>query len=129
MTPSVRPAIDADITFVRASWHTNFWKFARKRLEKKVYDPEQERRINRLVFKSRVLVAFFPEVPDEILGWSCISGDTLHYVYVKSVYRRRGIATGLVPGVKTYTHATDRVGEAFAKSIGAQFNPYLLESP
>ena len=129
MTPSIRRATDADTRFVHSSWHTAYWKTsAHKHLTREVYDPGQDRRIDRLLFESHVLVAFFPEVPDEILGWVCMKKDVLHYAYVKSVYRRRGIATGLVAGLATcYTHATDRVGEAFAASLNMQFNPYKLE--
>jgi GNAT superfamily N-acetyltransferase len=120
-----------DGKFIHSSWHTAYWKTsARKYLTRETYDAGQDRRIDRLIFQSHVLVAFFPEVPDEILGWACMRDDVLHYVYVKAVYRRRGIATGLVAGrASCYTHATDRVGEAFAASIGAVLNPYRLESP
>lgn len=77
-----------------------------------------------------VLVAYFEDVPDEILGWSCFRGDTLFYVYVKGSYRRNGIAKGLVPSeVKYYTHATDTVGGLFMKSLGIEYNPYRLEIP
>lgn len=115
--------------FIHSSWHTAFWKTsARKYLTRKAYDEGQDRRIDRLILSSYVIVAFFPEVPDEILGWACLKGDTLHYVYVKAAYRRKGIATGLAAGqILHYTHATDRVGEAFAASIGATLNPYRLE--
>ena len=34
----------------------------------------QDRRIARLVKEGVVLVAYFPEVPDEVLGWACLSG-------------------------------------------------------
>ena len=131
MTPSIRRATPDDIIFVRASWHTNFWKLsARKHVTKNVYDPGQEKRINRLLFESHVLVAFFPEVPEEILGWVCMRQEVLHYAYVKSTYRRRGIASGLVAGqASCYTHATDRGGAQFAASINAQYNPYRLEHP
>lgn len=131
MTPLIRPANTADQHFIHSSWHTAYWKTsARKYLTRENYDAGQDKRIDRLLYMSHTLVAYFPEVPDEILGWCCMKDDVLHYVYVKAAYRRRGIATGLVAGrASCYTHATDRVGEAFAKSIGASLNPYRLESP
>ena len=131
MTPLIRPAVDDDMRFCHSSWHTAYWRTcARKYLTREAYDAGQDRRIDRLLTQSQTLVAYFPEVPDEILGWSCVQEDTLHYVYVKVIYRRRGIATGLVAASKKwYTHATDRVGEAFAESIGAVLNPYKMESP
>ena len=129
MTPSIREATDADTRFVHSSWHTDFWKtHAHKRILKEVYDASMDKRIDRLVFRSRVLVAYFPEVPDEILGWSCLEGDTLHYVYVKGVYRRKGIGTGLVRGLaKWYTHPTDREGRVFMERQSLKFHPFKLE--
>lgn len=127
--PSIREATDADLRFCHSSWHTDFWKtHAHKHISREVYDLSMDRRIDRLVQRSRVLVAFFPEVPDEVLGWSCLEVDTLHYVYVKGVYRRTGIGTGLVRGLaKWYTHPTDREGRAFMERQSLLYNPFKLE--
>jgi GNAT superfamily N-acetyltransferase len=131
MSLSIRLATNQDERFIHSSFHTAYWKtHAHKHLTKSVYDPGQDARIDRLLARSRVLVAFFPEVPDEVLGYSVVEGDALHYVYVKAVYRRRGIGTGLVEGRATcYTHATDREGRAFLERMSLKFNPYPLESP
>lgn len=129
MSLSLRIASGDDSRFIHSSWHTAYWKtHARKHTEKAVYDPGQDARIDRLLFRSHVLVAFFPEVPDEVLGWSAVEGDALHYVYVKAAYRRRGIATGLVEGrAKWYTHATDREGRLFLSKMQLLYSPYPLE--
>jgi hypothetical protein len=129
VTPSIRQATDEDTRFVHSSWHVSFWKtHARKHTLKEIYDGGMDRRIDRLVFRSRVLVAFFPQVPDEVLGWSCVEGEALHYVYVKASYRNSGIGRGLVPSfVKWYTHPTDREGRVFAEKLSLKFNPFLLE--
>ncbi len=129
MSLSLRLASGADMRFIHSSWHTAFWKtHARKHVLKEVYDAGMDKRIDRLLFRSHVLVAFFPEVPDEVLGWSAIEGDALHYIYVKAAYRRRGIATGLVEGrAKWYTHATDREGRVFLERMSLKYNPFLLE--
>jgi GNAT superfamily N-acetyltransferase len=129
LIPSLREATDADTRLVHSSFHTAFWKtHAHKHTLKEVYDSGMDKRIDRLLFRSRVLVAYFPEVPDEVLGWSCLEGSALHYVYVKGVYRRRGIGKGLVPdSAKWYTHPTDREGRVFAESLSLKFNPFLLE--
>lgn len=82
-----------------------------------------------LTRKGLVMCAYLEEVPDEILGWSCTNNhDSLHYVYVKGTYRRQGIGTGLVPtGLKYYTHKTSTEGGLFLKSLGLEFNPFILE--
>ena len=131
MSPTIRDATDADMRLVHSSWHTAYWKtHAHKHITREVYGPAQDRRIDRLVGQSRVLVAFFDEVPDEVLGWACLQGSTLHYVYVRGSYRRRGIASGLVSGLaKWYTHATDSEGRIFAEKLHLTYNPYRLEIP
>lgn len=127
--PRVRLAEPSDLRFVTSSWHRNFWKtWACKKVPWESYWPGQDRRIARLLGKSSTLVAYFPEVADEVLGWACIEGETLHYVYVKAAYRRSGIAAGMTRGkVAWYSHATNEAGRAFMTNIGAQFNPYLVE--
>ena len=129
MNPTIREATDDDMRLVHSSWHTAYWKtHAHKHILKDNYDEGMDRRIDRLLFRSHVLVAYFPEVPDEVLGWSAVEGDALHYVYVKAAYRRRGIATGLVEGrAKWYTHATDREGRVFLERMKLQYSPFLLE--
>jgi GNAT superfamily N-acetyltransferase len=95
-----------------------------------VYITEQDRRIDRLLSKSMTLIAYFPEAPDEILGWACIDtrANCAHYVYVKVPYRRLGIGTGLVRNRATcYSHGTDKVGQLFATHNNLTFNPYLVE--
>lgn len=128
-TPTIRHATQEDLRFVHSSWHTNFWKvWACKHMLREHYNPGMDRRIERLLEQSTTLVAFFPEVPDEVLGWSCISGEALYYVYVKAAYRRAGIGSGLTQGlVKWYTHPTNEAGRAFMARIEAQFNPFRME--
>ena len=129
MTPSLRIATEADTRLIHSNFFMSYWKLhAHKHILKEVYDSEMDKRIDQILSRSRVLVAFFPEVPDEVLGWSCVEGSTMHYAYVKAVYRRRGIATGLVPDkTKFYTHRTDREGLTFAEKMSLKFNPFLLE--
>ena len=128
-TPTIRHATKDDLRFVHSSWHTNFWKvWANKHVLREHYNEGMDRRIERLLSRSVVLVAFFPEVPDEVLGWACMDGDTLHYVYVKAAYRRAGIGSGLTQGlVKWYTHSTNEAGRAFMARINAQYNPFKME--
>lgn len=132
MTPSIRQATESDLRFVHSSWHTSHWKtWAHKHVERSVYNEGQDRRIDRIIKRgATVLVAYFPEVPDEVLGWACVTGDTLYYAYVKGMYRGRGIGRGLLPeGLRWYTHATDANGRRFAEKVGLKFNPFKLEHP
>lgn len=130
-TPLLREATKADLRFVHSSWHTSFWNtWAKKHVPLAVYSKEMDEWIDGHLSADggAVIVAYFPEVPDEVLGWACIYGHTesLYYCYVKSTYRRMGIGRGLVEGrAKFYTQYTDSHGRQFARAVGLQFNPFL----
>jgi GNAT superfamily N-acetyltransferase len=128
-TPLLREATKADLRFVHSSWHTSFWNtWAKKHVPLAVYSQMMDAFIDGHFPYSRTLVAYFPEVPDEVLGWASINERTssLHYCYVKSTYRRMGIGRGLVEGrAKFYTQYTDSHGRQFARAVGLQFNPFL----
>lgn len=129
MNPTIRLATEADLRFIRSSWFDSYWHCsAKKKVEGVVYRTEMRRNVERLLARSVVLVAFFSEVPDEVLGWSANEGSTCHYVYVKGDYRRRGIGKGLVPPeVVYYSHATDAHGRLFANDVKLKFNPFKTQ--
>lgn len=128
MTPKIRQATESDLRFVHSSWHTNHWRtWAHKYVSRAVYGAAQDRHIDLLLARCHVTVAYFPEVPDEVLGWAAIepAPEVLHYAYVKGTYRRMGIGRGLVEGsARWYTQYTDAPGRKFADSVGVVFNPY-----
>jgi len=129
MNVLTRVATPDDLRFVHSSWHTSHWKsWAHKHIEREEYAPGQDRRIAILLARAETVVAYFPEAPTEILGWVCAEPyrSVLHYVYVKGVYRERGIARGLVEPMKPrwYTHYVDARGRTFAAAMKIQFNPY-----
>jgi hypothetical protein len=126
----IREATDDDRRFVAASWYDDYWKrWGEKNVSRPTYHTGQGTRIDNLLVSCLTLVAYFPQAPDEVLGWACMEGSVLHYCYVKAVYRRRGIASGILAGkgIKVYTHATDAAGKAFARSLDVAFNPYKVE--
>ncbi len=129
MNPTIRIATEADLRFIRSSWFDSYWHCsAKKKVDGVIYRVEMKPAIERLLMRSRVIVAFFAEVPDEVLGWSACEGGTCHYVYVKGDYRRRGIGKGLVPPeVLYYSHATDAQGKRFADYVRIQYNPFRTQ--
>jgi GNAT superfamily N-acetyltransferase len=129
VNPTIRIATQSDLRFIRSSWFDSYWHcYAKKKIEGVVYRSEMRLSIERLLKRSNVLVAFFDEVPDEVLGWSACEGQTCHYVYVKGDYRRQGLGKGLVPPqILYYSHATDAQGRLFANSVNMKFNPFRTQ--
>lgn len=73
-----------------------------------------------------VHVAHLAGVPDELVGWSAVMGDALVYVYVKQLFRKRGIASALVPdGLERVVFRTPN-GEKFER---ARFGHLLQPAP
>ena len=140
---SIRPATEADLRFVRASWFESFRHGGyAPQVAFPTYRAGQSFVIERCLAKGRCYVAFATEVPDEVVSWVCVEralgekpkeSGLLHFVYTKQVYRRLGTAIALarhafnalaVPPAE-HTHDT-KVGRSFAARIGTKLNPYLL---
>lgn len=122
----LRKAKDEDLRFIRSSWCINYWRtYARRGISPQVFFTRYWGVIDKLMCSGALVVSVFPEVPDEILGWSCIEGDFCHYTYVKSIYRRTGVASELLfSKPKWYTQQTNEIGKSFAEAVGMVFNPY-----
>ena len=82
-----------------------------------------------LLTRHQVRVACLPDDQDVILGYSIVSHDhkILHWVQVKQVFRKKGIARSLVPKeVKQVSHLT-KLGVALLPKIpNSIFNPFDL---
>jgi GNAT superfamily N-acetyltransferase len=119
-----------DERFVASSWFESFWKLHAYRAGVPFahYRPGMDARIRRLMHNVPVTVAYATVAPTEIVGWACIEGECLHYVYVKSAYRRQGVARALVSRTaREYSHPSSRAGQKFVEALGLTFNPYRLE--
>lgn len=128
-TPSLRRATPEDLHFVHSSWHSSYWSaWAHKHIDRDVYHEHQDARISLALARSEVYVAYFEAAPTEVLGWVAFEPyrGVLHYAYVKGPYRRHGIGTGLVAGLKLrwHTHNTNERGKLFLRKLGIRFNPY-----
>lgn len=75
----------------------------------------------------QVKVSCLKEDPDVILGYAVYKGSTLHWVYVKSNWRRIGIMKSLVPNyTTTITHLTKLGLSLLKRREGVVFNPFAL---
>lgn len=119
--PSIdfRPPTPTDENFILSSWlesyrrspwsgvlpDTAFYDSHRTHLQSIVSRPA-----------TSILCCYAPSEapPNDLFGWVCWEGGTLHYIYIKHLYRKMGVAkallarTGLDPAkvVTTYTFKT-----------------------
>jgi len=76
-----------------------------------------------------IKIACLPEDPGVILGYSILSGDYqgIHWVFVKSAWRGKGIGTSLVPKYPSYvTHLTKLGKSLMFKVESAVFDPFKI---
>lgn len=79
--------------------------------------------------KVTVKVACLREDPDVILGYSILSADyqNIHWVYVKSAWRKKGIAKALLPQYPTaVTHLSSLGKQLMLKFPNTVFNPFAI---
>ena len=105
-----RPAADADVPLILNSWLMSYRNSAfAKAIPNDVYFGDNGHRgriLSLLAGEPYLLVACSPEDEDDVRGWICATvpaerGEltdhaVVHYVYVKQIWRRHGIATRLL---------------------------------
>ena len=129
-----------DEDFIYSTWMKSFRdnSYARA-VPTQLYNIGQRKRINKILSKEgvNVLIACDAETPELIYGYAVMerTPDVLHYVYVKSAYRKLGIAKALLidflDNSVLYTHKGDIVIERLLRDDPTYnqwvYNPYLLE--
>lgn len=92
--------------------------------------PIYQKIIENLLHKPEVIinVCAWKEDPNIMLGFSILeSGVILHWVYVKKVFRRYGIAKQLVPDTVQYvTHLTNHGKSLLRQNTNIKYNPFLI---
>jgi hypothetical protein len=76
-----------------------------------------------------IKIACLPDDNDVILGYSILSADylTIHWVYCKSAWRKKGIGKSLLPSrPTTITHLSATGKELMSKFKDAIFNPFAI---
>lgn len=101
-----------------------------REIDEGIYFPLYQGVIERLLARSNVKVtaAKLKEDPDAIIGFSVWEeregGNILHWIFVREKWRKKGIASNLIPpNIRTVTHLT-KVGLA-VKPKEWKFNPFL----
>lgn len=133
----IREMREADRRFVESSFFESYLKaLGLRTLPFEVFKHGMNMRIERLMRTSFVLVAAPKAAVGEILGYALVDREhgATHWMYVKALFRRQGIATQLARVVSqrakhrnTYTHQPSKEGLKFLRALGMEFNPALGE--
>ena len=82
-----------------------------------------------------VILAYHPEYPDQIFGFAALERNsaTLHYMYVKADYRRKGIGADLLEFILADNTSFDfttktRLGWKYLKSRGGNYKPRFIRN-
>lgn len=139
-----REPTNEDLPFIVNSWLKSGREgLLVKPLSNEIYFQEHKRIILALLNapESRVVIAADDACPTHILGWACGARPTqgacggpdgvLHFVYVKHLLRRQGLARQLVQVAagtpRVTSHLTPAAARYLSEHPGAfEFNPYLL---
>lgn len=114
-------------TFLRGLYYGDSWFSL---IPKSIFMDNYKIVADNLMRSSRttIKVACLKEDSDVILGYSILSSDfqTIHWCYVKSDWRKHGIARSLLPQFPTTITHLSSVGKSLmSKFPTAIFNPFL----
>ncbi len=124
----VRDYTPSDDSLIYSSWlkgyrHGNDWMAIS---DAKAYYKAQHDIIEMLLKTCSVKIAHHKDDKDSILGYSVSSGETLHWVFVKTLYRGQGIAKALTGEFSTVTHLTKTGVSYLSRNPKIIFNPFIL---
>lgn len=111
-------------TWLRGLYYGNTWF---KQIPQKIYFETYHKAIEAVLSRpqTKVLVACFKDEPSVLTGYSISRGETLHWVFVKTAWRKIGIAKKLVPKeITQVTHLTTQGQKLKPKEW--IFNPFAL---
>lgn len=113
-------------TFLRGLYYGDSWFSL---MPKDLFMDNYKRIVEALINKHQVKVACLCEDKDVILGYTIVSKDlsTIHWVFVKLLFRKQGIAKSLCPTSPKYvSHLTDVGKNLLPKLKGTEFNPFSI---
>jgi len=124
----IRNAVETDLPFIYATWlkglyHDKLWPAFRV-VHQDTFYPNYHRVIESILSRSTVFVACLEDEPDVVLGYSVVSGNTLHWIFIKKAWRGNKIAKQLVPvTINSVSHLT-KLGQKL-KPKEWEYNPFL----
>jgi hypothetical protein len=127
---ALRSGGPSDAGFIFDSWLNSFRDYnpEAREVPKRIYFEMHRALLRELLERANVVVACGRETPEVILGWAAFEADSLHYLYVKSLYRGFDVTALLLEAVPSscrwFTHRTPKL-QRVAAQRGLTFNPYL----
>jgi GNAT superfamily N-acetyltransferase len=131
---SLRPVGPGDYHFLLNAWMQSY-RVSAKGLNSAVYFQGQQNLIAELAKRRTLVIACDQKMPDYIYGFACgaalSNGSTLiDYIYVKKLYRKRGVAKALAKALgcaegrpTVVTHLTPSV-RGLVRARRFEHNPY-----
>lgn len=123
---TIRPGQDSDRPFIVSTMLKSLRSGCHlyRKMDKIAFSHNYNQIVDRLLNTAEVRVACLTEDPDIIIGYAICRDSVLDYVYVKSLWRQKGIAKSLCGGVTTVSHLTS-VAEPIIIKHGIRFNPFI----
>lgn len=120
-----------DLPFIMSTWLKGLYygETFYSDVPKQIFMDNYKKFLIAILERSIVKIACSPEDENQIFGYSVLSKDftTIHWVFVKSLYRKKGIAKALVPQYPTYvSHLTPLGKSLLTKFKDCVFNPFAL---
>jgi hypothetical protein len=121
----LREANENDVSFIFSSWLKSY-RNTQKYVNSDVYFKGQHDLIELILRTSNVVVICTEDDEESIIGYVVYRGNTLHYIYVKSVFRNLGMARQLLSVFdsgkpRQFSHFTPAIYFLFSDAI---YNPY-----
>lgn len=132
-----RPAIEEDRPFIFNSWLKAFRKGTLSaNVDNSIYYTNHHSLVERILSKSKTIICCNSDDPSIIYGYVTyqeVDGQfVLHFVYVKHIYRKLGLARQLLAEtghdfnlLGCYTHQTN-VGIVKEEKYNLVYHPYIL---
>lgn len=97
-------------------------------IPKKEFMENYKGALTSLLDKSKITIACLKEDPDVIVGYTITNPSVLHWVYVKSSWRKQGVAKLLLPTIPTFFSHFTSLGLSLnkQKNYNLIFNPFKL---
>ncbi len=127
----IRGATKSDMSFIYSTWLRGVYHGCSyySKMESRAFYSSYTRLIAIVLVPASVRIACLPTDPDVIIGYAVIgfTKDVIHWVYVKSAFRKQGVAKELLKDVTfdTVTHITDMSSDIIDKKK-FKFNPFLV---